>query len=380
MGPLTGVKVVELAGIGPAPFCAMLFSDMGADVLRVDRTEAVDLGVRVEPRFNLLNRGRRSAAINLKKPEGVATVKRLVSQADVLIEGFRPGVTERLGLGPEVCFALNPRLVYGRVTGWGREGPLASTAGHDINYIALAGVLAAIGPKNGPPAPPLNLVADYGGGALYLAFGIVCALLEARGSGAGQVVDATMVDCAASLMTSVFSQLAADTWIDARGSNALDGGAPWYSAYEAADGGYVSIGAIEPKFYGELLRLLGLKDEPLPSQHDRAGWPRLRERFARVFKTKTRAEWCNILEGSDACFAPILSLHEAVRHPHNRARETFVEVDGVTQPGPAPRFSRTKPSIRSGPALRGEHTDQVLMAWGFSRDELDLLRAVDAIR
>ena len=380
MGPLAGVKVVELAGIGPAPFCAMLLSDMGADVLRVDRTEAADLGVRVEPRFNLVNRGRRSTAIDLKKPEGIAAVKRLVSQADVLIEGFRPGVTERLGLGPDDCFRLNPRLVYGRVTGWGQDGPLAQAAGHDINYIALAGVLGAIGPKDGPPVPPLNLVADYGGGALYLAFGVVCALLEARTSGSGQVVDATMVDCAASLLTSVFGQIAAGTWTDARGSNVLDGGAPWYGAYETADDAVVSVGAIEPKFYAELLRLLGLAHEPLPAQHDRAGWPVLRERFVRVFKTKTREEWRAILEGTDACFAPVLGLSEAPRHPHNLARGTFIEVEGVTQPGPAPRFSRTKPSIRSGPALPGQHTDEVLAAWGFSRDELAELRGAGAIR
>lgn len=380
MGPLVGTKVVELAGIGPAPFCAMLLSDMGADVLRIDRTEAADLGVRVEPRFNLLNRGRRSAAIDLKKPEGLAAVKRLVSQADVLIEGFRPGVTERLGLGPDDCQALNPRLVYGRVTGWGQEGPLAHAAGHDINYIALAGVLGAIGPKDGSPVPPLNLVADYGGGALYLALGILCALLEARTSGLGQVVDATMVDCAASLLTATYSQIASGGWVDARGANVLDGGAPWYGAYATADGAFVSIGAIETKFYAELLRLIGLAGERLPEQHDRAGWPILRERFARIFKSKTRDEWRAILEGTDACFAPVLSPVEAPLHPHNVARGTYVEVDGVVQPGPAPRFSRTAPSIRSGPAMPGQHTDEALAGWGFSSEEIRALKRAGAAR
>ena len=380
MGPLKGIRVVELAGIGPAPFCAMLLSAMGAEVLRIDRTEATDLGVRIDPRFNLLNRGRRSAAIDLKLPEGLATAKRLVAQADVLIEGFRPGVTERLGLGPEACLRLNPRLVYGRVTGWGQDGPLAAAAGHDINYIALAGVLAAMGTKGGPPVPPLNLIGDYGGGALYLAFGIVCALLEARVSGHGQVVDAAMVDCAASLMTSIFGHDAGGGWTDARGSNITDGGAPWYGAYETSDGAFVSIGAIEPKFYAELLRLLGLAGESLPPQHDRSGWPALRERFAEVLKRRTREEWRTVLEGTEACFAPVLSVREAPLHPHNVARGTFIEVDGVTQPGPAPRFSRTAPEVRSGPALPGQHTDAVLADWGFAREELAALRTAGAIR
>lgn len=379
MGPLSGLRVVELAGIGPAPFCAMLLADMGADVLRVDRTEPVDLGVRVDPRFNLLLRGRRSAAIDLKRPDGLAAAKRLVSRADVLIEGFRPGVTERLGLGPADCLALNPRLVYGRVTGWGQDGPLSQAAGHDIDYIALAGALGAIGPRDGAPVPPLNLVADFGGGALYLAFGVLCAVLEARASGKGQVVDAAMVDCVASLLTSTFSQAAAGTWTDARGSNALDGGAPWYAVYETADGKYVAIGAIEPKFYAELLRLVGIDPASLPAQHDRAGWPVLRERLARAFRGKTRDEWCAVLEGTDACFAPVLGLAEAPHHRHNRERRTFVEVDGVTQPAPAPRFSRTPGAVRSGPALPGQHTDEALLAWGFSRTELASLRASGAI-
>ncbi|HEU5288874.1 MAG TPA: CaiB/BaiF CoA-transferase family protein [Candidatus Limnocylindria bacterium] len=379
MGPLAGVKVVELAGIGPAPFCAMLLADAGAEVLRIDRLEDTDLGVRVDPRFNLLNRGRRSVAIDLKRADGVAAARRLVAQADVLIEGFRPGVMERLGLGPDDCFQLNPRLVYGRVTGWGQDGPLSRSAGHDIDYIALAGVLGTIGPAEGEPVPPLNLVGDYGGGALYLAFGILAALLEARTSRRGQVVDAAMVDGAASLATSAFGQLASGTLADRRGANVLDGGAPWYRAYETADGKFMAVGAIEPKFYAELLRVLGLAKEPLPAQHDRASWPQLRDRFAAVFRTKTRDEWAALFTGTDACVAPVLSLAEARAHPHNAARGTFVSVDGVTQPAPAPRFSRTPSAISGGPALRGAHTDEALADWGFSADELAALRASGAI-
>lgn len=380
MGPLTGLKVLELAAIGPAPFCGMLLSDMGADVLRVDRTEPVDLGVRVDPRFNLLNRGRRSAAIDLKRPEGIETVKRLAARADVLIEGFRPGVMERLGLGPAELLAVNPRLVYGRVTGWGQDGPLSSSAGHDINYIALAGVLSAIGPMDGPPIPPLNLIADYGGGALYLAFGVLCGVLEARRSGLGQIVDATMVDCAASLLTSAFSQLAAGTWSDARGTNVLDGGAPWYSTYATADGRYVAVGAIEPKFYSELIRRLGLVEADLPAQHDRSGWPLLRQRLQAVFATKTRDEWRALLEGSDACVAPVLSLVEAPHHPHNRARNTFSQIDGVTQPGPAPRFSRTVPETRGGPVVAGQHTREVLRDWGIPQEEVASLQTRGVVK
>jgi alpha-methylacyl-CoA racemase len=363
MGPLDGVRVLELAGVGPAPFCAMLLSDMGADVLRIDRSDPVELGVPMDERFDLLRRGRRSVVLDLKDGAGRETARRLVTRADVLIEGFRPGVMERLGLGPDDCFALNPRLVYGRVTGWGREGPLAASAGHDINYIALAGVLGAIGPKDGLPLPPLNLVGDFGGGALHLAFGVVCALLEARSSGKGQVVDAAMVDCAASLATGTYGLLAAGGWRDARGSNVLDGGAPWYAAYETADGGYVCIGALEPRVYAELLTRLGLASEPLPGQYDRAGWPVLRARFAAVFRTKTREEWRALLEGTDVCFAPVLSLAEAAVHPHNAARGAFVRIDGVTQPAPAPRFSRTTTRIRGGPTARGEGGEAALKEW-----------------
>jgi alpha-methylacyl-CoA racemase len=379
MGPLYGIKVVEIAGIGPGPFCAMMLSDMGADVLRVDRIGDADLGVGVDARYDVLNRGRRSVGIDLKKPEGVAAVKRFVAQSDALIEGFRPGVMERLGLGPDDCLAVNPRLVYGRMTGWGQDGPIAHAAGHDINYIALAGVLHAIGRAGGPPTPPLNLVGDFGGGGMYLAFGVVCALLEARRSGQGQVVDAAMVDGAASLAAAVFGLHAMGSWTDERGDNILDSGAPWYDVYETADEQYVAIGSIEKRFYRELLLLTGLEGEPLPAQRDKARWAELRARVAAVFKTKTRDEWCKIMEGSDVCFAPVLSLSEAPRHPHNQSRGTFVEVAGVVQPAPAPRFSRSKPAAPRPPARRGEHTEEALRDWGFSAADLTALRQAGAI-
>lgn len=378
-GPLSGIRVVELSGIGPGPFCAMLLSDLGADVLRIERPEPVDLGLPTPREFDLLARGRRAVAIDLKNPAGVAAVKELIRRADVLIEGFRPGVTERLGLGPDECLAINPRLIYGRVTGWGQDGPLAGTAGHDIDYIALTGVLHSIGPKDGPPVPPLNLVADFGGGALYLALGIVSALLERVGSGKGQVVDAAMVDGAASLMTSVYGRKAAGVWADARGENELDGSAPWYAVYETADARYVCVGAIEERFYRELLRRLELNREDLPDRDDRAGWPRLRERFAEVFRTRTRDEWTQVMEGSDACFAPVLSLAEAPQHPHNRARSTFVDIDGVLQPAVAPRFSRTPGRIQRGPAPFEEHPGESLREWGFSADEVAELRKSGAL-
>jgi len=379
MGPLTGLKIVELAGIGPGPFCAMLLADMGAEVLRVDRTEAADLGLRSDPKFALLNRGRRSVAIDLKKPDGIAAVKRLVGQADALIEGFRPGVMERLGLAPEECLKLNPRLVFGRMTGWGQEGPIAQAAGHDINYIALTGALHSIGREGEAPVPPLNLVGDFGGGALYLAFGIVCALLECRSSGKGQVVDAAMVDGAASLMTAIYGLHAAGLWSDKRGDNVLDTGAPWYNVYETKDGKHVSIGSIEGRFYDELLRLTGLDKETLPAQRDRKGWPVLLQKFTAAFKTKTRDEWCAVMEGSDVCFAPVLSMAEAPLHPHMKARGTFVEVDGVVQPAPAPRFSRTRPEIQRGAAKAGADTVEALGDWGFSAAEIAGLRQAGAI-
>jgi len=378
-GPLGGVRVVEIAGIGPGPFCAMMLADMGAEVLRIDRLGPADLGLPVEPRFSVLTRGRRSVALDLKQPAAIAAVKRLVVKADALIEGFRPGVMERLGLGPDECLTANPRLVYGRMTGWGQEGPMAPAAGHDINYIALAGVLHSIGRRGSAPAPPLNLVGDFGGGGMYLAFGVVCALLEAGRSGRGQVVDAAMVDGAASLAAAVFGLRAKGMWNDERGDNILDSGAPWYDVYETQDGKYVAIGSIEGRFYGELLRLTGLTGEALPPQWEKARWGELRARLTEVFKQKTRDEWCRIMEGSDVCFAPVLSMAEAPAHPHNRARGTFVEVDGVPQPGPAPRFSRTPGAIGRPPAAPGQHTEEALRDWGFSADELADLRKSGAI-
>ncbi|MBI2197425.1 MAG: CoA transferase [Candidatus Rokubacteria bacterium] len=378
-GPLAGIKVVEIAGIGPGPFCAMMLADMGAEVLRVDRTAEADIGFAGDPRKSLLNRGRRSVAVDLKNAAGIGAVKRLVAGADALIEGFRPGVMERLGLGPDECLAANPRLVYGRMTGWGQAGPIAHAAGHDINYIALSGVLHAIGRHGGPPVPPLNLVGDFGGGGMYLAFGVVCALLEAGRSGRGQVVDSSMVDGSASLSTAIFGLRAMGIWSEERGDNILDSGAPWYDVYEAKDGKYVAIGSLERRFYGELMRLTGLAADNPPKQWDRPQWPELRARLATVFKAKTRDEWCAIMEGSDVCFAPVLSYTEALQHPHNRARGTFVEVDGIPQPAPAPRFSRTPPAIQRPPARPGEHTDEALADWGFSAADIAQLRQAGAL-
>jgi alpha-methylacyl-CoA racemase len=378
-GPLAGIKVVEIAGIGPGPFCAMMLADMGAEVLRVDRTAEADIGFAGDPRKSLLNRGRRSVAVDLKNAAGIGAVKRLVAGAAALIEGFRPGVMERLGLGPDECLAANPRLVYGRMTGWGQDGPSAHAAGHDINYIALSGVLHAIGRHGGPPVPPLNLVGDFGGGGMYLAFGVVCALLEAGRSGRGQVVDASMVDGSASLSTAIFGLRALGIWSEERGDNLLDSGAPWYDVYETKDGKYVAIGSLERRFYGELMRLTGLAGDNPPKQWDRTQWPDLRARLATVFKAKTRDEWCAIMEGSDVCFAPVLSYAEAPQHPHNRARATFVEVDGIEQPAPAPRFSRTPPAIQRPPARPGEHTEEALTDWGFSAADIAQLRQAGAL-
>ena len=379
MGPLVGYKIIELAGIGPGPFCAMMLSDMGAEVVRVERIEPSGLGLPKEPTFDLLNRGRQSVAIDLRKKEGAETVLRLVEKADALIEGFRPGVTERLGIGPAECFFHNPKLVYGRMTGWGQEGPLAQAAGHDINYISLVGALHSIGREEEAPVPPLNLVGDFGGGGLFLAFGIVCGLLEASKSGQGQVVDSAMVDGAASLMTMFYGLRAMGIWTDQRGENLLDGGAHFYDVYQTADGRYISVGSIEPKFYDELLRLTGLEGKRLPGQLDRTKWPEMREVLRAVFRTKTRDEWCAIMEGTDVCFAPVLSMEEAPKHPHNRARGTFVEIDGVIQPGPAPRFSRTPAEVQGPPAQPGQHTDAVLSEWGFTAKEIDDLRAARVV-
>ena len=355
------------------PFCGMMLSDMGADVIRVDRKSAVDLGVEMPRQFNVLNRGRRSIALDLKTPEGIAAVKRIATKCDALIEGFRPGVMERLGLGPDELLRCNSRLVYGRITGWGQTGPVASAAGHDINYISLTGMLHAIG-RSGPPSPPLNLVGDFGGGAMYLAFGVVCALLEARSSGKGQVIDAAMVDGAASLGAAIFGLRAAGIWNENRADNILDSGAPWYDVYETADGKYISIGSIEERFFNLLLEKLDLRAPELRNR-DRSNWPRLRAVLTEAFRTRTRADWCALMEGSDICFAPVLTMDEAPGHPHMRDRGVFREIDGVVQPGPAPRFSRTKPEVRSSPAVIGEHTDKILAEFGFSDEEIGDLNA-----
>lgn len=379
-GPLQGIKVLELAGIGPGPFAAMLLADMGAEVLRIDRASAVRGGDPANPPADVLNRGRRSIGVDLKHPEGVETVLALVEQADVLIEGFRPGVMERMGLGPDVCLERNPRLVFGRMTGWGQEGPYAQAAGHDINYISLAGALDAIGRAGQPPLPPLNLVGDFGGGGMFLVFGIACALVERASSGRGQVVDAAMVDGAAVLMTMFHAFRAMGIWEDERGSNLLDTGASFYEVYETADGKHVSIGSIEPQFYAELLDKTGLAgEEGLPWQHDKASWPDMKARFAEIFRSKTRDEWCELMEGSDVCFAPVLSMAEAPQHPHNQLRGTFVDNDGIVQPAPAPRFSRTPGGIQRPPAHAGQHTDEALADWGVPADRLAALREAGAI-
>jgi alpha-methylacyl-CoA racemase len=378
-GPLAGFRLIEIAGIGPGPFCAMMLADLGAEVMRVDRAEKAKLPRMPGPNLDFLARGRRCVAVDLKSPAGIEVVLRLVDKADGLIEGFRPGVMERLGLGPDVCLARNPGFVYGRMTGWGQDGPLAKAAGHDINYIALTGALHAIGRPDSPPPPPLNLVGDFGGGGLLLAYGILAALLERTKSGKGQVVDAAMVDGAAALMAIIFGAHASGWWKDERFSNMLDGAAHFYDCYATQDGKFVSIGAIEPQFYAILLDKLGLANEDLPKQMDRSAWPKLKERFTALFKTKTRDEWCKIMEGTDICFAPVLSLAEVPAHPHVRARRTFVEVDGVSQPGPAPRFSRTPAAIERPPAHPGQHTDEALADWGFSADELRTLRESGAI-
>jgi alpha-methylacyl-CoA racemase len=373
LGPLAGVRIIEMAGIGPGPFCGMMLSDMGAEVIRVDRKTAVDLGVEMPRQFNVLNRGRRSIALDLKTPEGIAAVKRIATKCDALIEGFRPGVMERLGLGPDELLRCNSRLVYGRITGWGQTGPVASAAGHDINYISLTGMLHAIG-RSGPPSPPLNLVGDFGGGAMYLAFGVVCALLEAKSSGKGQVVDAAMVDGAASLGAAIFGLRAAGLWNENRADNILDSGAPWYDVYETADGKYISIGSIEERFFSLLLEKLDLRAPELRDR-DRSNWPRLRAVLTDAFRTRTRDDWCKLMEGSDICFAPVLTMDEAPAHAHMQDRGVFCEIDGVVQPGPAPRFSRTTPEVRSAPAVIGEHTDEILAEFGFSDEEIGRLNA-----
>ena len=379
MGPLQGVKVIELLGIGPGPFCATLLADMGAEVLRVERADLVDR-VRHPQGFGVDGRSRRSIGIDLKHPEGHATMLRLVDQCDALIEGFRPGVMERLGLGPDECLAANPRLVYGRMTGWGQDGPLAHAAGHDINYISVAGALAHFGRAGGPPTPPLNMMGDYGGGGMFLAFGVVCAVLEARQSGQGQVVDVAMVDGAAFLMSPMWGMRAQGGLSDERGTNLLDTGAPFYDTYETSDGKWISVGALEPQFYAELLGRLGIEPATLGDQNDRANWPAMRERFTAVFKEKTRDEWCAKLEGTDVCFGPVLTMGEAAEHPHMKARGTIVEHDGILQPAPAPRFSRTAPEIQGPARAPGADTDAILADFGFASDEIAALAEAGAVR
>ena len=362
-GPLAGLKVVEMAGLGPAPFCAMMLADMGADVVRIERPNAASV-TGAQGRFDVTARSRRTLAMDLKDPAAVARVLALVARADVLIEGFRPGVMERLGLGPAPCLARQPALVYGRMTGWGQAGPLAQAAGHDINYIAVSGALHAIGRPGEPPVVPLNYVGDFGGGAMMLAFGILCALHHARAGGAGQVVDAAMTDGAALLSSMMYGMHAAGAWSTRRGENMLDGGAHFYGVYACADGKHVSVGAIEPQFYAQLLDKAGITDPAFLGQHDRRNWPALKARLAEVFLTRTRDQWCALMEGSDVCFAPVLDWDEAPLHPHNLARQTFVTVDGVVQPAPAPRFSRTPPAAPEGARRRPDDIADIFADWG----------------
>ncbi len=374
MGPLHGYRIIELAGIGPGPFCGMMLSDMGAEVIRVDRLAG-------QPRRSkdVLARNRKSIAVDLKQPEGVEVVLRLCETADALFEGFRPGVTERLGLGPDDCIGRNEKLVYGRMTGWGQDGPLAHAAGHDINYIALTGALHAIGPPGAKPVPPLNLVGDFGGGGMLLAYGLVCALLEAQRSGKGQVVDAAMVDGAASLMAMFYTMGAAGAFKDERGTNLLDGGAHFYNTYETSDGEYICLGSIEPQFYALLVEKAGLDPERFSAQMDGAQWSAFKDELAEVFKSKSQAQWCEIMEGSDVCFAPVLSVFDAPKHPHNVARDAFVEVDGVVQPSPAPRFSRSTTETPKGARAPGEDSHLVLGDNGFTDQEIGSLQEAGII-
>ena len=379
MGALDGVRVIELAGIGPGPFCGMMLADMGADVVRIDRAASVRGGDPDRPPAFVNGRGRRSVGVDLKSDAGREVVLRLVEGADVVFEGFRPGVAERLGIGPDDCLARNPALVYGRMTGWGQDGPYATSAGHDINYIALAGVLAHMGRHDTGPVPPLNLVGDMGGGGMYLAYGIVCALLSAQRTGVGQVVDAAMVDGAASLMAFFYGMLHTGFSTPNRGENMLDTGAHFYDVYKCSDGEYIALGSIEPQFYAEMVEKLGLDPEDFAAQHDRSRWPELKEKVAAVVATRTRDEWDAVLEGTDVCYAPVLAVSEAVEHPHNVARGTFVDIGGIVQPGPAPRLSATPGEIRRPPPHEGQHTDELLAEVGLGDDEVAALRESGAV-
>lgn len=375
MGPLKGIKIIEMAGIGPGPFCGMVLADLGAEVIRVDRGSAKGTGSRQEAS----NRGKKSIAVDLKSKDGVEVVLKLVKDADAIFEGFRPGVMERLGLGPEKCMELNESLVYGRMTGWGQDGPLSNAAGHDINYIALSGALAAIGRPGSPPVPPLNLIGDFGGGGMLLALGLVSALLEAKQSGKGQVVDAAMTDGSALLMTMIYTMQSSGFWKDSMGSNMLDGGAHFYDTYECSDGKFISLGSIEPQFYKLLCDLAGFDGNLSSDQMSRDSWPEKKKAVKDIILTKTREEWCQIMEGTDVCFAPVLNMKEAPNHPHNVARHTFIELEGVTQPAPAPRFSRTQSEVQSSPSLVGEHTDEILQSLNLSDEEIEDLKSSGSV-
>jgi alpha-methylacyl-CoA racemase len=385
-GPLAGVRVVEMVGLGPCPFAAMMLADMGAEVIRIDRKPAPSAGKGTEnpfpmlgTKFDVMARGRRSLALDLKLPAAKEVVLRLFDKADVVLEGFRPGVMERLGFSPDVCHARNPKLVYGRVTGWGQHGPLAQAAGHDLNYIALTGMLHGMGRADSPPAPPLNLVGDFGGGAMMLAFGVVCAVLEARGSGKGQVVDAAMTDGAALLGAMMYGMRAFGAWNDGREANLLDGGAPFYDSYACGDGKFITIGSLEPQFYSLLLKLTGATDPLFHAQMDRHAWPQMKASFTALFKTRSRADWCVLLEGTDVCFAPVLDMAEAPAHPHNAARASFIDIDGVVQPAPAPRFSRTPPAAGGAASKPGADSAAILADWGWTAEEIGALGAAHVI-
>ncbi|GIT60554.1 MAG: alpha-methylacyl-CoA racemase [Gammaproteobacteria bacterium] len=375
MGPLKGLKIIEMAGIGPGPFCGMVLADLGAEIIRVDRASAIGTGSKKEPS----NRGKKSIAVDLKAKEGVEVVLKLVETADAIFEGFRPGVMERLGIGPEVCLARNDRIVFGRMTGWGQEGPLANAAGHDINYISLSGALAAIGRPGSPPVPPLNLIGDFGGGGMLLALGLVAALLESKESKKGQVVDAAMTDGSALLMTMIYSMQSSGMWKTTMGSNLLDGGSHFYDTYECKDGKFISIGSIEPQFYALLCQIAELDEKVFSKQMSRDLWPEQKEEIKKIFLKKTRDEWCELMEGTDVCFAPVLDMSEAPQHPHNKERKTFIDLEGVTQPAPAPRFSRTEPEVVSSPSIVGEHTNEVLSSIGLSEEDISTLKTSGAV-
>ena len=375
MGPLKGLKIIEMAGIGPGPFCGMVLADLGAEIIRVDRASAIGTGSKQEPS----NRGKKSIAVDLKAKEGVEVVLKLVETADAIFEGFRPGVMERLGIGPEVCLARNDRIVFGRMTGWGQDGPLANAAGHDINYISLSGALAAIGRPGSPPVPPLNLIGDFGGGGMLLALGLVAALLESKESKKGQVVDAAMTDGSALLMTMIYSMQSSGMWKTTMGSNLLDGGSHFYDTYECKDGKFISIGSIEPQFYALLCQIAELDEKVFSKQMSRDLWPEQKEEIKKIFLNKTRDEWCELMEGTDVCFAPVLDMSEAPHHPHNKERKTFIDLEGVTQPAPAPRFSRTEPEVVSSPSIVGEHTSEVLSSIGLSEEDIGSLKSSGAV-